>query len=167
MAIARSVWGIDIGQCALKALKLNEVDGVMQVEGLDVVEHEHTLSEPDIDRNQLIRTALETFLSRNEVSGSILAVAVGISLLLVLVGMTQGTLREVARRMQATGADLLVHPQDMNPVLDTLATLPVQAVGRVRVVAWVQARPAAKARWYMSSPVSRSRGMSTFRGDAG
>jgi type IV pilus assembly protein PilM len=60
----------------LKALKLNEVDGVMQVEGLDVVEHEHTLSEPDIDRNQLIRTALETFLSRNEVSGSSLAVAV-------------------------------------------------------------------------------------------
>ncbi len=65
---------------------------------------------------------------------SILAVAVGIALLLVLVGMTQGTLKEVARRMQSTGADLLVHPQDMNPVLDTFASIPVGAVERVSQV---------------------------------
>lgn len=70
---------------------------------------------------------------------SILAVAVGIALLLVLVGMTQGTLREVARRMQGTGADLLVHPQDMNPVLDTFASLPVQAVERIRSIKGVSA----------------------------
>ena len=88
----------------------------------------------------MLRLALANMAFRKARSViSILAVAVGISLLLVLVGMTQGTLREVARRMQATGADLLVHPQDMNPVLDTLATLPVEAVGRVRAVKGVSA----------------------------
>ena len=76
MATVNSVWGIDIGQCALKALKLRDADGVLQVEALDVIEHAHILSEPDADRMQLVRTALETFLARNAVAGSLVAVAV-------------------------------------------------------------------------------------------
>ncbi len=76
MATVTSVWGIDIGQCALKALKLRDVDGVLQAEALDVIEHAHILSEPDADRVQLVRTALETFLSRHTVVGSLVAVAV-------------------------------------------------------------------------------------------
>lgn len=76
MATVNSVWGIDIGQCALKALKLRDVDGVLQVEALDILEHAQILSEPDADRVQLVRTALETFLSRNTVAGSLVAVAV-------------------------------------------------------------------------------------------
>ncbi len=76
MAAVNSVWGIDIGQCALKALKLRDVEGLLQVEALDIIEHAQILSEPDADRVQLVRTALETFLSRNAVSGSLVAVAV-------------------------------------------------------------------------------------------
>ncbi|MCJ7544666.1 MAG: type IV pilus assembly protein PilM [Phycisphaerae bacterium] len=76
MATVNSVWGIDIGQCALKALKLRDADGVLQVEALDIIEHAQILSEPDADRVQLVRTALETFLSRNAVAGSLVAVAV-------------------------------------------------------------------------------------------
>ena len=88
----------------------------------------------------MLRLALANMMFRKARSAiSILAVAVGISLLLVLVGMTQGTLREVAQRMQSTGADLLVHPQDMNPVLDTFASVPLQAVERVRGVKGVSA----------------------------
>ncbi len=71
-----SVWGIDIGQCALKALKLRDVDGTLQVEALDVIEHAQVLSDPEADRVQLTRTALETFLSRNSIAGSAVAVAV-------------------------------------------------------------------------------------------
>ena len=76
MAAPKSVWGIDIGQCALKAIKLREVEGQLQAEAFDVVEHAKILSEPDADREQLIRSALETFLSRNDVANSRLAVAV-------------------------------------------------------------------------------------------
>jgi type IV pilus assembly protein PilM len=76
MATVNSVWGIDIGQCAMKALKLREVDGELRVEALDVIEHARILSEADVDRVQLIRTALETFLSRQTMAGSLVAVAV-------------------------------------------------------------------------------------------
>src|ERR1035437_1434391 len=71
----QSVWGIDIGQCALKAMKLRLVNGELRVEAFDVVEHDKVLSQPDAEPDQLIRTALETFLSRNSLEGSSVIVA--------------------------------------------------------------------------------------------
>ncbi len=76
MATPKSVWGIDIGQVALKALKLQDVDGELQVEAFDIIEHPKILSQPDADRKQLIRQALEQFLARNSVLDSVVAVAV-------------------------------------------------------------------------------------------
>lgn len=76
MALARTVWGIDLGQCALKALKLSDIDGEVQVEAFDIIEHPKILSQPDADRDQLIRNALEQFLARNDVSGSEVVVSV-------------------------------------------------------------------------------------------
>ena len=76
MATPNSVWGIDIGNCALKALKLGRSNGQLQVEAFDIIEHPKILSQPDADRNQLIRNALEQFLARNNVAGSMVAVAV-------------------------------------------------------------------------------------------
>ncbi|HOF17338.1 MAG TPA: type IV pilus assembly protein PilM [Phycisphaerae bacterium] len=76
MATLKSVWGIDIGQCALKALKLREVNGELQVEAFDIIEHPKILSQPDADRKQLIRNSLEQFLARNNVAGSAVAVSV-------------------------------------------------------------------------------------------
>ena len=46
MATPVSVWGIDIGQCALKALKLREVDGQLQAEAFDIIEYPQILSQP-------------------------------------------------------------------------------------------------------------------------
>jgi len=76
MAAPRTVWGIDIGQCAVKAVKLNNVDGELQVEAFDIIEHPKILSQPDADRPQLIRVALEQFLARNSVAGSTICIAV-------------------------------------------------------------------------------------------
>ena len=76
MAPPRSVWGIDIGQCVLKALKLSSVEGQLQVEAFDVIEHPKILSQPDVDAGALIRSSLEQFLSRNNVTGSLIAVSV-------------------------------------------------------------------------------------------
>jgi len=57
---------------------------------------------------------------------SVLAVGIGVMMLLVLVGMTQGTLHEVAERMQNVDADMLVHARSWNPVLD-VGTAPLDA----------------------------------------
>jgi type IV pilus assembly protein PilM len=76
MATPKTVWGIDIGQVALKAVKLRNAEGELQVEAFDIIEHSKILSEPDADPKVLIRSALEQFLARNNVSDSLVAVAV-------------------------------------------------------------------------------------------
>ncbi|MFP4104877.1 MAG: type IV pilus assembly protein PilM [Phycisphaerae bacterium] len=76
MATPKTVWGIDIGQSALKALKLRGVDGELYVEAFDIIEHPKILSQPDADRDQLIRNALEQFLARNSVAGTTVAISV-------------------------------------------------------------------------------------------
>ncbi|NQU75139.1 MAG: pilus assembly protein PilM [Planctomycetes bacterium] len=76
MAAPTSVWGIDIGQCALKALKLREVEGHLQIEAFDIIEHEQLLSAPGADRPQLLRRSLEQFLSRNDLTNCRIVVSV-------------------------------------------------------------------------------------------
>ena len=70
-------WGIDIGQCALKAIRLEMTDGQPTITAFDYVEHPKILSQPDADPDQLIREALEKFLSRNQIRYD--QVAIGIA----------------------------------------------------------------------------------------
>ncbi len=76
MPSSKTVWGIDVGQCALKALKLRARDDRIQAVSFDVIEHAKVLSQPDADEQQLIRSALEKFLSRNNTKGSTIVVSV-------------------------------------------------------------------------------------------
>ena len=76
MATTKTVWGIDVGQCALKALKLQMRDGKLRALGFDVIEHGKVLSQPDADEQALIRSALSKFLSRNAIKGSTLVISV-------------------------------------------------------------------------------------------
>ncbi len=76
MAKAKSAWGIDIGQCALKALKLSQVEGRIRVDAFDVIEHPTVLSDPEANRAQLIHQALEQFLARNRIAGTAAGVSV-------------------------------------------------------------------------------------------
>ena len=71
MAKQNAVWGIDIGQCALKALRCTwDADGQAVVaDKYDFIEYPKILSQPDSDPEELIKDALEEFLSRNEVLG--------------------------------------------------------------------------------------------------
>lgn len=72
MASARSVWGIDIGQCALKAIKLTfdaKQDRAVAV-AFDFIEHPKILSQPDADPDELIKAALDKFVERNPINGS-------------------------------------------------------------------------------------------------
>jgi type IV pilus assembly protein PilM len=76
MAVNPGVWGIDIGQCALKALRLEQINGVITATAFDYVEHPKILSQPDANPDELTREALEKFLSRNPTKGDIIAMSV-------------------------------------------------------------------------------------------
>src|SRR5215212_8598963 len=76
MPVNQGVWGIDVGQSALKALRLEVIDGVLTATAFDFVEHPKILSQPDADPDQLTREALEKFLSRNVLRGDIVAISV-------------------------------------------------------------------------------------------
>ncbi|MCH7527599.1 MAG: type IV pilus assembly protein PilM [Planctomycetes bacterium] len=77
MATATAAWGIDIGRCAFKALKLRPgTDGKVEAVGHEYIEHAKILSQPDADRSALIVAALERFLSRNDISKDKIVVSV-------------------------------------------------------------------------------------------
>src|SRR5882757_10621116 len=76
MANQPGVWGIDLGQCALKALRVELIDGQVTATAFDYVEHPKILTQPDADPDQLTREALEKFLSRNQLKGDTVAISV-------------------------------------------------------------------------------------------
>src|SRR5262245_19550284 len=76
MPTTQGVWGIDVGQSALKALRMEVIDGVPTATAFDYVEHPKILSQPDADPDQLTREALEKFLSRNSLKGDLVAISV-------------------------------------------------------------------------------------------
>lgn len=78
MAKIQAVWAIDIGQAALKALKLVPSDepDKLYAEAFDYVEYPKILSQPDADPEELVRDALSTFMDRNDLKGSKIAIGV-------------------------------------------------------------------------------------------
>ncbi len=72
----QGVWGIDLGLCALKAIRLEEENGEIHATAFDYIEHPKILSQPDADPDQLTREALEKFLSRNDLKGDLVAIGV-------------------------------------------------------------------------------------------
>jgi type IV pilus assembly protein PilM len=77
MASPRVAWGIDIGNRALKAVKLVRDGDSLRVDDFEIVEHETVLSNAGDNRESLIQTALAHFLQRHPVKKT--AVAVGVS----------------------------------------------------------------------------------------
>lgn len=62
------VWGIDVGQCALKAIRLERTkEGQIVATAFDYIEHPKILNQPDADPDQLTRESLQQFLSRNKI----------------------------------------------------------------------------------------------------
>ena len=76
MAARQPVWGIDVGQCSLKAIKLQAVgEDQFELVGFDLVEHPDILSQSD-DATELVAQAIATFAGRNDMAGSKLVIAV-------------------------------------------------------------------------------------------
>ena len=73
---AEGVWGIDIGQFALKALRCTKVDNEIVADDFEYIEYSKILSQPEADRDQLIDEAIATFLERNDTTGDRIAITV-------------------------------------------------------------------------------------------
>ena len=78
MARSDAVWGIDVGQCALKALRCRPHEDATRVvaDAFDYIEYPKILSQPEADPDELIRDALKEFLSRNTLRGDRVAISV-------------------------------------------------------------------------------------------
>lgn len=76
MAGTGRVWGIDIGQCGLKALRGRITGDGIQVDSFDYIEYPKILTQPDAEPDELVREALKQFLSRNSLRGDKVAIAV-------------------------------------------------------------------------------------------
>ncbi|HYO24659.1 MAG TPA: pilus assembly protein PilM [Lacipirellulaceae bacterium] len=79
MAKGNAVWGIDIGQCALKALRCRPHEKEprrLVIEAFDYIEYPKILTQPEAEPAELIREALATFLSRNDLTGDTVGISV-------------------------------------------------------------------------------------------
>jgi len=78
MARSPYVWGIDIGKCALKAIRCRDSaePGKITAEAFDYVEYPMILSQPEADPVELVRAALQEFVGRNKLQGDRVAVSV-------------------------------------------------------------------------------------------
>jgi len=78
MPTSNAVWGIDIGQCALKALRVSAHDQNDRIvaEAFDYIEYPKILTQPDADPDELIDEALKQFLSRNTLHGDRVAISI-------------------------------------------------------------------------------------------
>jgi len=76
MAKKQGVWGIDIGQCALKAMYCTMEDGQLVAEAFDYIEYPKILSQPEANPEELIGEAVAQFIEQNDVKGSTIAMSV-------------------------------------------------------------------------------------------
>ncbi len=77
MAGPQGAWGIEIGQAGLKAIRVVYADVSEQAiaTAFDYVPHPKLLSQPDANPEELVREALATFLSRNQLGNDLVALA--------------------------------------------------------------------------------------------
>ncbi len=66
MASSASVWGVEIGQSALKALRCSLVNGEIVASAFDFIEYPKILSQPDSDPEAMIADAIAQLLERND-----------------------------------------------------------------------------------------------------
>ncbi|MCC9601411.1 type IV pilus assembly protein PilM [Stieleria sp. JC731] len=66
MAKSSSVWGIEIGQSALKALRCSLVNDEVVADAFDFIEYPKILSQPEADPEELIADALNQLIERND-----------------------------------------------------------------------------------------------------
>ena len=76
MAHPSTAWGIEIGQFAIKAIRLERDDDVVHVTDFLVLPHRKVLSTPDINVAEVTRLSLGQFISEKNLEGEHLVISV-------------------------------------------------------------------------------------------
>ena len=78
MARTSYAWGIDIGKCALKAVRcrMSSEPRKIEADAFDYIEYPMILTQPEADPVELVRAALTEFIGRNKLQGDRVAVSV-------------------------------------------------------------------------------------------
>jgi type IV pilus assembly protein PilM len=76
MAKTSSVWGIEIDQSALKALRCRLEGDEVIAEAFDYIEYPKILSQPESDPETMVKEAIATFVSRNDLKKTRVALSV-------------------------------------------------------------------------------------------
>ncbi len=69
-------WGIEVGAFALKAVKLSRHGGEVQVDDYTVQRFKQVLTTPDVDVDEQVRLALDTFMQNHDLAKSNVVVSV-------------------------------------------------------------------------------------------
>ena len=70
------VWGLELGQCALKALRCHLEGDQVVADMFDFVEYPKILSQPEAEPEMLVKDAIEQFVGRNDLRGARVAISV-------------------------------------------------------------------------------------------
>lgn len=73
---ANFAWGIDVGNRALKAIKLVRDGDTVRIDDFEVIEHETVLSQAGDNREALIQSALSNLVARHGFKGAVCGVGV-------------------------------------------------------------------------------------------
>ncbi|RLS85705.1 MAG: hypothetical protein DWI08_08065 [Planctomycetota bacterium] len=78
MAKNQGAWGLEMGVCSMKAIRLEMQDGSPVATHYDFIDHAKILSQPENlqDQDKMIKEALLKFLSRNKVRGDLVCLSV-------------------------------------------------------------------------------------------
>jgi putative ABC transport system permease protein len=97
---------------------------------------------------------------------SVLAVAMEVAMVMILVGMANGTLSDIAERLQNVGADVLFQPPDASLILGaTSAVMPVKFVDLIKQVSGVR-EVTPVLNWHVSQIKGESRAVNLWAIDA-
>ncbi len=69
MPSTQTAWGIDVGTTALKAIKVRREGEKVILEAMEVVDHSAYLSEPDVDRKEIVRESVAKFIEKHPLRG--------------------------------------------------------------------------------------------------
>ncbi|MFN4242995.1 MAG: type IV pilus assembly protein PilM [Tepidisphaerales bacterium] len=76
MASSRNAWGIDVGNRALKAVRLSRDGDGFRIDDLELIEHEVPLSQSGDNREELVNRALAEFVSRHKTGSTPVGISV-------------------------------------------------------------------------------------------
>jgi len=96
---------------------------------------------------------------------SVLAVAMEVSMVMILVGMANGTLTDISERLQNVGADILFQPPDASLILGaTSAVMPLKFIELMKQVPGVK-EVAPVLNWHVSQIRGESRAVNLWAVD--